>query len=365
MKKLKICIVFGTRPEIIKVAPIVKEARKRNHLLTLVHTGQHYSPEMSMQILQDFGIRENINLGCNEDRREIGVMISKIQDHIEQNKYDCVLSEGDTDSVLATAIACNKSKIEFGHVEAGLRSFDRNMPEENNRVLADQISDYLFAPSEHSMKYLIEKSECRKDRVFLTGNTIIDTLIEVKQKITKSNALINLGLAKESYILMTLHRAETVDTKERLEAIIETIGEIKQKIIFPIHPRTRKRISEFGLTNIVPKNLKLINPLNYIDFINLSMNSKFIITDSGGIQEECTFYKKPVILLRENTERPEVLGTYVWMVGYNRDKIIQSISEITENYKNILKKIRKLESPYGDGHAAERIINILEKYHIN
>lgn len=361
MAKLRICIVFGTRPEIIKIAPIVNVAKKRGHQITLIHTGQHYSREMSKQILQDFGIKENLNLGCNDATRGIGVMITRIQEHLAEYSYDCVLAEGDTDSVLATAIACNKTKVTFGHVESGLRSFDRNMPEENNRVIADQISDYLFAPSEHSWKYLEEKSECRRDRVFMTGNTIMDALREVDEKARKSEVLVKNRLPENGYVLMTLHRAESVDQKERLGTILKSLGKVKQNIIFPIHPRTRKRISEFGLMNLIPSNLRLIDPLDYLDFLKLAMCSKFIITDSGGIQEECTHYRKPVVLLRENTERPEVLGTFVWIVGYDEEKLIKAVSEITEDYGNIIARLEKLESPYGDGHAAERIIDTLEK----
>ncbi|MDD5171627.1 MAG: UDP-N-acetylglucosamine 2-epimerase (non-hydrolyzing) [Candidatus ainarchaeum sp.] len=359
---MRLLFVFGTRPEIIKIAPVVHAARKAGHECRLVHTGQHYSPEMSAEILADTGIKEDANLGCSEGSAvsRLATMLSGIENELKK-QYDCTLAEGDTDSVLAAALASHKHGTPFAHIEAGLRSFDRCMPEENNRVLTDQVSDFLFAPTKWSYDYLLRSSECRVDRVFLTGNTIMDAMETAMKKAAKSDVLSKNSLGREEYAVVTIHRAENVDKKERLAAILSSLEGIDRTIVFPMHPRTEKRIKEFGLGRQL-SNLKVIKPLGYIDFIALCMNASFIISDSGGIQEECTAYKKPVVLVRDNTERPEVLGTFVHLAGADKKKIQSAISFIQSNHDSIIAELKRIPSPYGDGKSGHRMVKILEGY---
>lgn len=250
--------------------------------------------------------------------------------------------------------------MKFGHVESGIRSFDREMTEEINRVLTDQISDLLFAPTNIAVENL--RTEGRNEGIYLTGNTIVEAATDNLQIAESSDILNKLDLKNEEYIVITAHRAENVDNKERLKNIINALYDIDENIIYPIHPRTIKQFDQFGLRKRIEniKYLKLIDPLGYFDFLKLCAKSKLIITDSGGIQEECTIYKKPVIIIRDNTERPEILNIYGWLSGCNKNKILSLYNHIDKHYKELKKQMHKLKSPYGDGTASKKIIDILK-----
>jgi UDP-N-acetylglucosamine 2-epimerase (non-hydrolysing) len=265
--------------------------------------------------------------------------------------------EGDTNTVLATALAAIKLKIKVAHVEAGLRSFSREMPEEINRILTDHISEYLFAPTQISKTNLIREG-IHKKKIFVTGNTIVDAIrrnLRIAEK--KSKILSDLLIADNTYFVLTLHRKEMVDCKDKLKEVIAGIRELCRThlIILPIHPRTKKRLNEFNLMQSIKriKNLRLIDPLGYLDFLTLMKNAKLVLTDSGGIQEETCIMRVPCVTIRENTERPETVSA-----GSNIIAGRNSLSIIESAYK-MLKRKRMWKNPFGNGKTAQKIVDIL------
>ena len=365
---MKLLIVYGTRPELIKLSEIIRLAELNPGIDSFyVHTGQHYSYNMNKRFLEELNFPKpdiNIGIGSGSQAYQVGMGLIKLEKLFLKEQPDVVMAEGDTNTVLSAALASTKIRIPFAHVEAGIRSFDRNMPEEVNRVLTDQISEYCFAPTKLAVKNL--KKEDIDNKVYLTGNTIVETVQRNLKFAEKTNILGKLNLNSEEYIVLTAHRAENVDNKERVLGIIKALEQIKEPLIYPVHPRTLKRLKEFGLIERVEniKNLRLIRPLGYFDFLKLCADSKLIITDSGGIQEECTIYKKPVLIIRDNTERPEILEKFGWLTGCNHKKITKGYNYIVENYRELEKKLKNLESPFGDGQASERIISYLVKNRI-
>ena len=272
-----------------------------------------------------------------------------------------VVAEGDTNTVLAAALAASKLRIPFAHVEAGIRSFWRGMPEEINRVLADQVADYCFAPTKTAVGNL-RKEGIAAGRIHLTGNTIVEaTQRGLGLAEGTAMAMQKLGLEKGGFIIATAHREENVDSRQRFSALISALAKLPLPVIYPIHPRSRRQLGEFGLMGEVERsgNITLTDPLGYFDFLQLSANSKFIITDSGGIQEECTVYKRPVLVTRDNTERPEILGSFGELVGCDEKRILSGARKILRNYDSLMRRLRRLPSPYGDGRASRRITNIL------
>jgi UDP-N-acetylglucosamine 2-epimerase (non-hydrolysing) len=355
---MKIAIILGTRPEIIKMSPIIRKCEKQRLDYFILHTGQHYSYNLDKIFFEDLEIPEakyNLDVGSGTHAEETGKMLIGIEKVLKEEKPDVVLVEGDTNTVMAGALAASKLHIKVGHIEAGLRSYDRNMPEEINRVLADHVSDYLFAPTEKAKENLLRKG-IEENKIFVTGNTIVDTVyqnLEIARR--KVNILNKLNLNPEEYFLVTAHRQENVDVKERLKDILDGLELIYHKfnlpIIYPIHPRTKKKIKEFGLE--VPKGIELIEPLGFLDFLLLEANAKLVLTDSGGVQEETCILKVPCVTLRDNTERPETLnvGSNV-LAGVNRNKIFEGV-------KTMLSKERNWNNPFGDGKAGEKIIKVI------
>ncbi|ADG13859.1 non-hydrolyzing UDP-N-acetylglucosamine 2-epimerase [Methanocaldococcus infernus] len=352
-----ISIVLGTRPEIIKLSPIVRALDEIEYFI--VHTNQHYSENMDRVFFEELNLPEpkyNLNVGSGNHGEQTGKMLINIEKVLLKEKPKVVIVQGDTNSTLSGALAASKLHIRVAHVEAGLRSYDKRMPEEINRILTDHISDYLFAPTEIAKENLI-KEGIEENKIFVVGNTIVDATLQnlkIAEKVIKDFDL-------EDYFLLTLHRAENVDNRERLKKIVEGILEVSEvyekDIIFPIHPRTKKKLKEFNLFDKLKDNerIKIINPVGYLKFLMLEKNAELILTDSGGVQEEACILKVPCITLRDNTERPETIkvGANI-LVGANKEKLIKAISVM-------LNKKRDWENPFGDGKSGERIVKILRE----
>ena len=354
---MKTAIVLGTRPEIIKLAPIINKLQKKNR--SIIFTGQHYDYEMSVRFIEQLGLPRpdySLKIAHSEPPTQIGEIITKLPKIFKKIKPDTVVVQGDTNTVLAASLASLKSAIPVSHVESGLRSFDWRMPEEHNRIATDHISKYLFAPTNNSKKNLSKENV--KGRIFVTGNTIIDAINTYSQmSSTKSKLSVNV----DDYILMTLHRAENVDEKNTLSSIIGAILESKQNVIFPVHPRTLKRLKQYNLLNILlkSKNVLLLDSIGYFEMLELMKNCCFIITDSGGIQEEATAPKirKKVLVTRITTDRPEALKNGMSeVVGVKKQNILKAIKNTIKNPKITSKK-----TPYGKGDSSQKIIKILEK----
>lgn len=362
---MKIAIILGTRPEIIKMAPIIRECEKRKIDYFILHTGQHYSKELDEQMFDDLEIpkpKYNLGVGGQPYRKQVGIMIKEIKKILIKETPDVVIVQGDTISVLAGALAASKLHIKVAHHEAGLRSHDITMLEEINRVIVDHISDFLFTPTPDALKNLHQEG-MDPEKVHFTGNTIVDAVgqnLEIAKR--KSTILEKLGLKSKKYILATTHRAENVDAPERLKSIIEGISlvntEFNIPVILPLHPRTAQRAKDFGVE--IPKGIKVIPPAGFLDFLQLEDNARIVLTDSGGVQEECFILKVPCVTLRDNTERPETIeyGVNI-LAGAESGKILKAAKEMFE------KKIKwsSWDNPFGDGKAAVRIIDIILNSH--
>lgn len=353
----KIAIILGTRPEIIKMSPVIKELEQRAMNYFVLHTGQHYSYFMDRIFFEQLELADadiNLNVGSGSHAEQTANILTGVERILQKERPDVVLVEGDTNTVLAGALAAAKMNIQVGHVEAGLRSYDRRMPEEINRILTDHCSDYLFAPTEKAREILLGEG-IPDERIFVTGNTIVDAVfqnLDIARR--KADVLRVLNLKPKNYFLVTVHRQENVDSKERLEGIIKGLEllekEFDMPVLFPIHPRTKKMINLFDLKG---DGIEFINPVDYLSFLQLEANAKLLLTDSGGVQEEACILKVPCVTLRDNTERPETLevGSNV-LVGTTPEKMLKGV-------RSMLRKENSWENPFGDGKAGERIVEIL------
>jgi UDP-N-acetylglucosamine 2-epimerase (non-hydrolysing) len=354
---MKIALILGTRPEIIKMAPLIKIYQENRADFFLLHTGQHYSYELDKVFFDQLKLPQpefNIDVGSGSHAEQTGKMLIGIEKILLEEKPDIVLVEGDTNSVLAGGLAAAKLGIKVGHIEAGLRSYDRGMPEEINRVLTDHLSDYLFAPTSQAKQLLLGEGIGEK-KVFVTGNTIVDAVFQ-NLELAKSgkDVISDLHIKPGRYFLVTLHRQENVDSAERFGSILEGLRKIALRyrlpVIYPIHPRSRKKMSEFALH---PENLTIIEPLDFLGFLQLESNARLILTDSGGVQEEACILGIPCVTIRDNTERPETLevGANI-LAGASAERIVECA-------RVMLDKKEKWVNPFGDGKAAERIVNII------
>jgi len=357
----KIAVVFGTRPEIIKLAEIIRILKQKKTVQTLlVFTGQHYDYGLFEIFMKELELPKpdvNLGIGSGSQAYQVGTVLMKLEEYFLKEKLDIVTALGDTNSVFGAALAAEKVQIPFAHIEAGIRSFDRNMPEEVNRVLTDQISSYCFAPTKTAVKNL-EKSEAFRHSIIFTGNPIVEIVEKNLEKAKKSGIIKKLGLEREKFVVLTMHRAENVDKKEKLESIAGALEKIAYPIVFPMHPRTAARIKEFGLEKKFGEinKLKIVESLGYFDFLSLCADSRYILSDSGGIQEEASVYKKFVVVLRENTERPEILEKFAVLTGFDPKKISDAIEGIESGYSALKKRLAKEKSPFGDGKASESIV---------
>jgi len=354
---LKITVIIGTRPEIIKMAPVIRELERQGREYFILHTGQHYSYNLDRVFFEQLKLpssKYNLEVGSGSPAEQTAKILSGVEKVLEQESPDVVLVEGDTNSVLASALAAVKLHIKVGHVEAGLRSYDRNMPEEINRILADHCSDFLFAPTDKA-KAILRGEGIPEEKIFITGNTIVDAIYQ-NLEIAKgsANTINTLGLKPKEYFLVTVHRQENVDNQTRFASILEGLdgvaAEFEMPVIYPIHPHSRKTMAEFGLQ---PRGLRLVEPMDFLSFLQLESSARLILTDSGGVQEEACILSVPCVTLRDNTERPETLE-----VGSN---ILASVSpdRILEYTRLMLNRENNWVNPFGDGKAGERIVEIL------
>jgi UDP-N-acetylglucosamine 2-epimerase (non-hydrolysing) len=369
---MRVAIIVGTRPEIIKMSPVIRELQSRRMSLFILHTGQHYSYNMDRVFFEQLELLEpkyNLEVGSGSHAEETGKMLMGIEQVLLKERPDVVLVEGDTNSVLAGALTASKLHIKVGHVEAGLRSYDRNMPEEINRVLTDHCSDYLFAPTEKAEAILLGEG-ILEEKIFVTGNTIVDAVhqnLEIARRssrlgssrsdatpVTFNMEYRTLNLEPKNYFLVTLHRQENVDNGARLASILDGLDRVATEfglpVIYPIHPRSRKMMKQFNLN---PENLELIKPLDFLSFLHLESNARLTLTDSGGVQEESCILRVPCVTLRDNTERPETLevGSNI-LAGAVPDKILECT-------QMMLARKNQWRNPFGDGKAGRRITKII------
>jgi UDP-N-acetylglucosamine 2-epimerase (non-hydrolysing) len=352
-----LAFVVGTRPEIIKMAPVIRECQKQGVANLIIHTGQHYSYEMDRLFFEELELRDPnymLGVGSGTNAEQIGKILVGVETVLVKEEPEVVLVEGDTNSVFAAAFAATTLHIEVGHVEAGLRSRDAFMREEVNRILTDHISNFLFAPTADAKRNLLSEG-ISANKISVTGNTIVDAVRENLQIAKKrANILEELDIDSKNYFLVTAHRQENVDSKVRLHGILEGLKRLHDEydapIIFPMHPRTKKRVAEFDLAL---DGIASTSPTGFLEFLTLEANADLIITDSGGVQEEACILKVPCITVRDNTERPETLAVQSnLVVGTEPDRIV-------DGARAMLNKSRDWRNPFGDGDAAQRIVHVL------
>lgn len=365
---MRLLLSVGTRPEIIKMAPVYKAlARMKDVELFLVHTGQHYDWEMSDIFFSELGLSKpdlNLGIGSGNQIIQTSKVMKRIGRAIADYEPDAVLSVGDTNSVLGTALASAKLEIPFIHIESGLRSYDFTMPEEVNRRIADHMASLNFAPTPRAFSNLSEEGYPHS-RVVLSGNTIVDAVIGIMEVIGRSTILRDLGIVEEERLMIvTIHRKENADKKYRMQGIVKALRELSDiKVVWPIHPRTLRRLKMFGLWEKIRsmEHVVLTEPLGYIDFIRLLSASDVVATDSGGVQEESATLKKPCIILRDNTERPEIVELgFGKVVGTNPPSIVSTVRKYLYE-EGLKRKIEGLPNPFGDGTASKVIAETLER----
>lgn len=372
MKSRKLAVILGTRPEIIKLCPVIKLCRKQKIPFFSIHTGQHYSYDMDEIFFRELGLpapKYKLNIKSKAPYRQgdhTGRMLIELEEILLKEMPYAVIVQGDTNTVLAGALTAEKISttenytgfhIKVAHVEAGLRSYDRSMPEETNRFITDHLSDFLFVPTKTEKDTLL-KEGVPEPWIHITGNTIVDTIFMSLENAGKKSAILKrLGLRNNAYILMTLHRQENVDSKKTFLDILNGISLVAKNsglpVIFPVHPRTEKMAEKFGIC--FPKCITAIKPAGFLDFIWLEKNASLALSDSGGVQEEACILKVPCVTLRNNTERPETVSAGANTVaGTNPEGILRAASKM-------LGSKRDWKNPFGDGRAAERILRILTR----
>jgi len=347
--------IVGARPNFMKVAPVMNALKTWKHVVqTLVHTGQHYDANMSDVFFEQLGIPApdvNLAVGSGTHARQTAEIMTRFEPVLLDRKPEVVLVYGDVNSTVATALVCAKLGVRVGHVEAGLRSFDRTMPEEINRMLTDQLADLLFTPSEDG-DFNLRKEGIPAEKIFRVGNVMIDSLVKLLPAARRQH---RNGIP-ERYALVTLHRPANVDDGAILKRILQSLLDVSHdlSVVFPAHPRTRKRIADFGLH---ADQLQILDPLSYLEFLGLQSRATVVITDSGGIQEETTYLGVPCLTLRDNTERPVTvsLGTNV-LVGRDPDKLRSELSRVLAGQAK-----KGTIPPLWDGHAGERIAALLAR----
>jgi len=356
---LKISIVLGTRPEIIKMSPVIRECERLALEYFILHTGQHYSYNMDRVFFEDLelpGARYNLDVGSGSHGEQTGKMLVGVERVFVKEKPDVVLVQGDTNSTFAGAFAAAKLEIRVGHVEAGLRSYDRCMPEELNRVLTDHCSDYLFAPTMRSKEILVGEG-VSEEKIFVTGNTVVDAVyqnLEIANR--KRSIMTDLGLVSKGYFVVTVHRQENVDDEARFFGILKGLEMVADEfgfpLVYPVHPRSRRRMREFDLQS---RGVRLVDPVDFLSFLQLESNARLVFTDSGGVQEEMCVLGVPCVTLRDSTERPETVdvGSNV-LVGADSSRMVECARMMVDGENS-------WENPFGDGKAGSRTVEILRR----
>jgi UDP-N-acetylglucosamine 2-epimerase (non-hydrolysing) len=360
----KVLCVVGARPNFIKIAPLLTSMRRHpdSFEAVLVHTGQHYDTSMSGAFFAQLGLPDpeiHLGVGPGSHAEQTGAIMIALEAVLAETAPDLVLVVGDVNSTIAAAVVAAKAGIPVAHVEAGLRSFDRRMPEEINRVVTDSLSSYLFVTEEDGMANL-RREGVDPERTFLVGNVMIDTLITLLPRIRERRMAAELGLTPGSYGVVTLHRPSNVDDAAMLRRLVTALGKIAGRLplVFPAHPRTTARLAAAGLTgDLVDAGVRLVEPMPYVEFISLAADARLVLTDSGGIQEETTMLGVPCLTLRDNTERPVTV-----MRGTNRlvgTDPVGAVRAVDESLAGPL--ISREPPPFWDGHAADRIVAILDE----
>ena len=368
MNTIKLILVAGARPNFMKIKPVMKEIEIFNSLKNpgaptiqalLVHTGQHYDDNMSEVFFQELGIRPpDINLGAGSGSHAVQTanIMMAFETVCEREKPDWVVVVGDVNSTMACTLVCSKMGIRVAHIEAGLRSFDRTMPEEINRLVTDALADLLLTPSEDANKNLLREG-VTGDKIKLVGNIMIDSLMENLPKSRSSDILSHLGLEPGKFIYVTLHRPANVDRQDHLSTIMAGLEHLSKRlpVVFPIHPRSRKMLNKYALTSRSNDRLMWLEPIGYHASLRLTEDARLVLTDSGGLQEEATFFRTPCLTLRPNTERPITVT-----VGSNR---LTSLERLMDDLEEALHgpERKGIVPPLWDGHTAERVLHhILE-----
>lgn len=363
--------IVGARPQFIKLAPLIHELQRHETSFEVIHTGQHYDDNMSRLFFEELNIPRadiNLNVGSLSHGAQTGEMLARIENTLEKSRPGMVFVFGDTNSTLAGALAASKLKIPVAHVEAGLRSFNFSMPEEQNRILTDHLSTLLFCPTEKAVAQLREEgledgktytgSYLRERTVVLSGDIMADALFSFSLKAAEKRTAQALGLDEDGYALVTLHRAENTDPPGRLKSIIDGLGHLPLPLLLPLHPRTAHVIKRERID--LPENLRVIEPQGYLDMISLERSSRCIITDSGGIQKEAYLLKVPCVTVRSETEWPETL-THGWNRLADRDGTLV-VSETVEEALALKREQAQWPACYGDGHAAEKMRESVESW---
>jgi UDP-N-acetylglucosamine 2-epimerase (non-hydrolysing) len=354
-----ISIVLGTRPEIIKMSPVIRACSDQGLDYEILHTGQHYSYAMDRIFFEQLDLplpAHNLDAGSGRQGAQTAKILAGIEEVLQKKPPGIVLVQGDTNTVLAGALAASKLHIPVGHVEAGLRSFDRSMPEEINRIIADHVSDQLYAPTRTSCHNLLNEGIAR-EKITITGNTVVDAVMQnIRIARDKVDPLGDLGLEPSGYFLTTAHRAENVDDPSRLAEILKGLRQVSARfgipVVFPMHPRTQKMVREFSLST---EGIRVMDPVGYLEFLVLESVARLILTDSGGVQEEGCILSVPCVTLRENTERPETIdaGANI-LAGTRPEKVLAAVMQMLE-------RARTWENPFGKGDAALRILEVCKK----
>ena len=348
---MRVASIVGARPQFIKAAPVSKALREAGGREFLVHTGQHYDRRMSQLFFEELGISEpdvNLGVGSGTHAWQTAEMLMRLESVLLEQKPDCVLVYGDTNSTLAGALVTSKLRIPLAHVEAGLRSFNREMPEEHNRVLSDHCSDLLFCPTSTAVKNL--SAEGITKGVHLVGDTMYDATLQFAEiSSQRSTILRDLDLPRGGYVLATVHRPYNTDVPDNLNNILRAFCELGDRVVFPVHPRTRRKIAELNPPYSVNTNVKMIEPVGYLDMLALEQNARMILTDSGGMQKEAYFFRVPCLTLRPETEWTETVEAgWNELVGADSARILEAAGRRewpSDNQPEL----------FGDGHAGERI----------
>ena len=355
---MKVLSVVGARPNFVKTAPVISELRRSHpewsHVL--VHTGQHYDPLMSQIFLEQLGVGEPdhmLGVGSASHGVQTARVLERIEPVLEQEQPDLVIVPGDVNSTLAATLAASKLQIPLAHLESGLRSFDRTMPEEINRIVADEFADFLLLHSDEAIDNLRAEG-IADERMHFVGNTMIDSLVAMEERFREVGAAKRLGAAPGGYLLVTLHRPALVDGP-LLPVVLERLGELSRElpVVFPVHPRTRARMEGLELA----ENISLVDPVGYLDFLSLEADAKAVLTDSGGVQEETTYLGVPCFTLRDNTERPVTVraGTNT-LLGLDPERISDILPALRSGAEAPAER-----PPMWDGHAAARVVEVLER----